>query len=305
MRLSNLLLLFLALGGGFHASLSAQMRVHVLGTAQDAGRPQVGCTQSCCVDAKGQPRPHEAVVSLGITQADGPASLLEATPDLTAQWNALTQLNNGQAPKRIFITHAHIGHYTGLMYLGREAMNSQLVEVFGTPRLIEFLQRDQPWKQLCDVQNIWPQAWTAGDRILLENGHMEALSVPHRDEVSDTYGFIVQGPNKRLLFLPDIDKWERWETDLDSLLQTVDYALVDATFYSDRELPGRNMAEIPHPFVLETLALSRDWPAEQKAKLYFIHFNHSNPLLDPKSRESKHVEKLGYHIARTGMHFDL
>jgi pyrroloquinoline quinone biosynthesis protein B len=134
---------------------------------------------------------------------------------------------------------------------------------------------------------------------------MEAVHVPHRDEVSDTYGFIIQGPAKRLLFLPDIDKWERWETDLDSLIQTVDYALVDATFYSDRELPGRNMAEIPHPFVLETLALSRDWPAEQKAKLYFIHFNHSNPLLDPKSQESKRVEKLGYHIARTGMHFDL
>ncbi len=253
------------------------MRVHVLGTAQDAGRPKWVAKSCCCVDAKGHPRPHEPVVSLGITQADGPASLLEATPDLTAQWTALSQLNNGQAPKRIFITHAHIGHYTGLMYLGREAMNSHLVEVFGTPRFIEFLQRDQPWKQLCDVKNIWPQEWSAGDRIMLENGHMEALSVPHRDEVSDTYGFIVQGPTKRLLFLPDIDKWERWETDLDSLLQTVDYALVDATFYSDRELPGRNMAEIP------TLSSSKRLPSaatglpSKKAKLYFIHFNHSNP----------------------------
>ena len=305
MRPIQLLLFLLVLCGGINGSLSAQMRIHVLGTAQDAGRPQVGCAQSCCMDAKGHPRAHEAVVSLGMTQADGPSCLLEATPDLTTQWNALSQLNGGQAPKRIFITHAHIGHYTGLMYLGREAMNSQLVEVFGTPRLIEFLQLDQPLKQLCEMQNIWPQEWVAGDRILLENGHMEAVHVPHRDEVSDTYGFIVQGPAKRLLFLPDIDKWERWETDLDSLIQTVDYALVDATFYSDRELPGRNMAEIPHPFVLETLAISRDWPAEQKAKLHFIHFNHSNPLLDPKSQESKRVEKLGYHIARTGMHFDL
>ena len=305
MRPIQLLLFLLVLCGGINGSLSAQMRIHVLGTAQDAGRPQVGCAQSCCMDAKGHPRAHEAVVSLGMTQADGPSCLLEATPDLTTQWNALSQLNGGQAPKRIFITHAHIGHYTGLMYLGREAMNSKLVEVFGTPRLIEFLQRDQPWKQLCEMQNIWPQEWVAGDRILLENGHMEAVHVPHRDEVSDTYGFIVQGPAKRLLFLPDIDKWERWETDLDSLIQTVDYALVDATFYSDRELPGRNMAEIPNPFVLETLAISRDWPAEQKAKLHFIHFNHSNPLLDPKSQESKRVEKLGYHIARTGMHFDL
>ena len=305
MRPIQLLLFLLVLCGGINGSLSAQMRIHVLGTAQDAGRPQVGCAQSCCMDAKGHPRAHEAVVSLGMTQADGPSCLLEATPDLTTQWNALSQLNGGQAPKRIFITHAHIGHYTGLMYLGREAMNSQLVEVFGTPRLIEFLQRDQPWKQLCEMQNIWPQEWVTGDRILLENGHMEAVHVPHRDEISDTYGFIVQGPAKRLLFLPDIDKWERWETDLDSLIHTVDYALVDATFYSDRELPGRNMAEIPHPFVLETLAISRDWPAEQKAKLHFIHFNHSNPLLDPKSQESKRVEKLGYHIARTGMHFDL
>lgn len=305
MRPTFLLLFVLVLSGAFNSTLTAQMTVHVLGTAQDAGRPQVGCLNSCCVDALGQPRPHEAVVSLGITQANGPASLLEATPDLTAQWNALIGLNNGQAPKRIFITHAHMGHYTGLMFLGREAMNSHLVEVFGTPRLIEFLQRDQPWKQLCDLQNIWPQEWVTGDRIKLESGHMEALHVPHRDEVSDTYGFIVQGPKKRLLFIPDIDKWERWDTDLDSLIQMVDYALLDATFFSEEELPGRNMAEIPHPFVLETLALSTDWSVEQKDKIYFIHFNHSNPLLDPESSATHTVQNAGYHIARTGMQFDL
>ncbi|MDG1252993.1 MAG: MBL fold metallo-hydrolase [Schleiferiaceae bacterium] len=301
MRLTILFLLFLGSLGPLHG----QIRVHVLGTAQDAGRPQAGCTQPCCLDSHGQARPHEPVVSLGITQEKGPAFLLEATPDFSAQWNALTALNSGEEARRIFITHAHMGHYTGLLYLGREAMNSHLIEVYGSARLISFLKRDQPWKQLCDLQNIWPKEWIAPDRISLENGHMEALQVPHRDEISDTYGFIIQGPSKRLLFIPDIDKWERWEIDLDSLIESVDYALLDATFYSTEELPGRNMADIPHPFVLETLKLSRDWPEEQKAKIYFIHFNHSNPLLDPDSSASLFVQAAGYHLARTGIHFDL
>lgn len=280
--------------------------VHVLGTAQDAGRPQVGCVKPCCVQPDGHPMPHEPVVCLGITQEPGKGAwLVEATPDFTAQWNQLTALNQGVSPAHIAISHAHIGHYTGLMYTGREAMNTHLVEVFGSPRFIGFLRESQPWKQLVDLQNIWPQEVIPGDHLKLENGRISALAVPHRDEISDTYGYVISGPTKSLLFIPDIDKWERWEHDLDSLLDHVDYALLDATFFSDRELPGRSMAEIPHPFVLETMKMARAWPEEKRSKIHFLHFNHSNPLLDPNSKVTKKVEQAGFHLCRTGQSFAL
>ncbi len=284
----------------------SQWRVHVLGTAQDAGRPQVGCMKTCCVDPQGRPQPHEPVVALGITPGSGNSPVLvEATPDLPAQWNHLQSIHDGLPPQSIFITHAHMGHYTGLMYLGREALNSKNIEVYGGPRFITFLETDQPWKQLVGLHNIWPRALVVGDRVQLAGGQIEALQVPHRDEISDTYGYLIHGPAKRLLFIPDIDKWCQWNMKLDSLLETVEYALLDATFYSEGELPGRSMSEIPHPFVRETLDLAQDWPWHVKQKVYFIHYNHSNPLLDPQSDASKEVEAQGFRLARTGMYFDL
>ena len=297
-----LFILFFSLASVCHA----QVVVHVLGTAQDAGRPQAGCVMSCCVNDHGQPMPHEPVVSLGVVGgAKAPAVLVEATPDLTQQWNVLTSLHAGVAPKNILITHAHMGHYTGLMFLGREAMNSHSVQVHGSARLCAFLAMDQPLKQLVDLQNIWPQTLVPGDFLLFDTFRVSALSVPHRDEVSDTYAYLIIGPQKTLLFVPDIDKWNHWTLSLDSLLDHVDYALLDATFYSAKELPGRNMDEIPHPFVIETMQKAKHWDAEKRAKVHLIHYNHSNPLLDPKSEESQAVLAFGFGLCRTGDTFAL
>ena len=50
--------------------------------------------------------------------------MIDATPDFAEHLHLLTN-NNERALKGIFITHAHIGHYTGLMHLGREVMGSK------------------------------------------------------------------------------------------------------------------------------------------------------------------------------------
>ena len=116
---------------------------------------------------------------------------------------------------------------------------------------------------------------------------------------------MIKGPNKTALFIPDIDKWERWEMAIESYIQQVDYAFLDATFFDGSELPNRDMAAIPHPFVRESLARFEPLETKEKKKIYFIHFNHTNPLLKENSQESKEVRAKGYHIARSGLEISL
>jgi len=80
--------------------------------------------------------------------------------------------------------------------------------------------------------------------------------------------------------------------------------LLDATFYRNGEIP-RDMAEVPHPFVEETVQLLATLPARERAKVYFIHFNHTNPLLNPASPERQQVLQLGFKVADEGLALEL
>ena len=120
-----------------------------------------------------------------------------------------------ETPDGIFLTHAHIGHYTGLMYLGKEAMNSSNVPVYAMPRMKTFLEENGPWSQLAKAQNIALQEMQADSSIsLTANLTVTPILVPHRDEFSETVGYIISGPAKKALFIPDIDKWEKWDLDI-------------------------------------------------------------------------------------------
>lgn len=283
----------------------SQVQLQVLGITQDAGMPQLGCAKSCCVQ-DGTPRERVPVVSLGIIQSDpGKGMLIEATPDMVGQWQRFQQINHGVEPSSIFITHAHMGHYGGLMQLGREARNTNGVAVYGHPTLIDFLQRDQPWKQLITLNNIRPLPVQDKEAIQIGQLSIQALVVPHRDEISATYAYILEGPNKRALFLPDIDKWEKWSLSIDSLMRQVDVAFLDATFFDGSELPNRKLSEIPHPTVRETMAKAKDWPLSIRQKVYLIHFNHTNPLLQKDSPAQQEVRRFGFRIAQVGERVEL
>lgn len=287
-----------------------QAYVVLLGTVQDAGSPQTACTQPCCADLFQHPDRRRKVVSLGLVDpVNGKRYLFEAGPDFREQLHDLNQLATDKTlpwPDGIFITHAHIGHYTGLLHLGKEAMHANGCKVFALPRMLTFLQNNAPWSQLCTTNNIALQSMKADSVLLLEGGlSVTALQVPHRDEFSETAAFLIQGPNRSLLFIPDIDKWEKWEKNIVNLIHAVDYALIDGTFYSAGELKNRNIAEIPHPLVEESMRLFKHLEPEQKNKIHFIHFNHSNPLLDSLSKEYSHVNKQGYHCARYHQKFGL
>lgn len=293
----------------FSIGLSAQDMpfIQVLGTAQDAGYPHAGCIKSCCARAWSDSVAREPVSCLGLVDpTSGQSWLFDATPDLPEQMMALHQITDKPVVDGIFLTHAHIGHYTGLMYLGREVMGTNGIPVYAMPRMDEFLRTNGPWSQLVTLNNISLHPITAGNRIeLTESIQVTPILVPHRDEYSETVGYLIQGPSKNALFIPDIDKWARWEKSLVQLIREVDWAFLDATFFDANELPGRNMDEIPHPFVVESMALLSELADEEKSRVYFIHMNHSNSMLDPQSDATKKVFESGFQIARTGMRFGI
>lgn len=295
--------LFIFLFINFNISFTQSPYLVVLGTTQDAGSPQLGCNKKCCINLFNNPDLPRKVVSLGIVDPKAKKYwMIESTPDFVTQSKILNEIsgfNHDELPDGIFITHAHIGHYTGLMYLGRESLSSKKIPVFTMSKMKGFLMQNGPWNQLINLNNIFLNNMDANQSVQLSNAiQIIPFLVPHRDEFSETVGFKINGPNKSILFIPDIDKWGKWNKDLVSELKTVDVAFIDGTFYDDEEINNRNMAEIPHPFVVETMNLFKLEDEKTKSKIHFIHLNHTNPLLDKKSKQYKQVVSNGFSVSK-------
>ena len=307
--MTRILFLFLPLITAFtSAAENNAPYLYIIGVAQDAGYPQAGCYSPHCLPGWQDDSFKRSATSIAlIDPASSRKYLFEATPDLPDQLYELEV----EAPDElftlagVFLTHAHIGHYTGLMFFGHEAMGTSAIPVFAMPRFKSFLETNGPWSQLVELNNI--------ELMPLENQREQRLgtitvipfTVPHRDEYSETVGYRILGPNKSAIFIPDINKWSIWDTDITELIKEVDYALLDATFYKDGELGNRDMSQIPHPFVTESMALFGNFTPEQRNKVWFIHFNHTNPLLNEESEQAQFVRSEGFNVAREGIRLPL
>ncbi len=291
------------------AGAEGGVSIYVLGIAQDAGYPQTGCYQPHCLRAWEDKSLRRTASSIAVIDESAKAKyIFDATPDMREQLYALQQIAPDGEYKLngVFPTHAHIGHYAGIMHFGHEAMGAKGVPVYTMPRMHEFLSTNGPWDQLVRYGNIKLQPMLDGEPIEFgEQLRVTPIIVPHRDEYSETVGFRIDGPNKSAVYIPDIDKWERWGTDIRDIIRSVDYALLDATFFADGELPGRDMSKIAHPFVAESMLLMQDMTAEEKSRVIFIHMNHTNPLLIEGSKEQAAVKDLGFNFAYEGMRLEL
>ena len=276
--------------------------IYILGNTQDAGLPHIGCQHPFCEDNFNVYEEHYTT-SIAVVNSDLKKYILfEATPDITFQLNNLKKniFDEFLLPESIYITHAHIGHYTGLMYFGREALGAKDLIVKVLPRMSNFLQNNGPWSQLVDINNIKIEEINfESSTNELSNVIVTPVQVPHRDEYSETAGYIIEGKNKKALFIPDIDKWEKWDRNLSQLAKEFDFLLIDATFYDSKEI-NRDISEIPHPLVTETIDLLSGLDLKNRNKVYFIHMNHTNMMLDPDSKLSKLVTSKGFNIARLG-----
>jgi len=286
--------------------------VLVLGTAQDGGLPQIGCEGACCARARAEPSLRRRVTSLLLCDPrDGRRWLFDCTPDLAeqverARGHPATRRTDGPRPALfdgIFLTHAHMGHYAGLVALGREAYGARDVPTWVTPRLARFLESNGPWSLLVREERIVLRELPEGAPVeLAPDLSVVAFRVPHRDELSDTVGFEIRGPDRTLVYLPDIDKWEAWDAAgggpgrIEGLLARCDVALLDGCFFAEGEIPGRSLAEIRHPFVTESIARFASLPAAARAKVRFTHLNHTNPAADPGSAAAAAVRASGMHV---------
>lgn len=279
----------------------------VLGVAQDAGKPQIGNPNDPAWD---DPTLRRLATSLALIDRRGDRTrrwLFEATPDIKYQ---LHRLNRAAPTEKaahvdgVFLTHAHIGHYAGLMMFGREAAGAENIQVFAMPRLANYLAENGPWSQLLILHNAFLAIMADGEPETIADAlTVTPFLVPHRQEFSEVAGFVINGPQKSALFIPDIDSWEDWDAAgarIENRIAEVDYALIDATFFSGAELPGRDMSKIPHPTVSHSMERFAPLPPEEKAKVRFIHMNHTNPLLDPAAPERRTVKKAGFGIAEEG-----
>ena len=260
----------------------SNLKLSVLGITQDGGYPQANCIKPCCEQKWNNIKEQKMVTSIGIwDEISKKKWLIEATPDFKYQINLLNKVsNNNRFLQGVFITHAHVGHYTGLINFGKEIMDSRGIDVYVMPRMKFFLENNAPWSQLVKEKNIILNSIFHDKVIVLsESLSLKPVLVPHRDEYSETVGFFIYGPNKKVLFVPDIDKWHKWDQDICSLIKEVDLAFLDGTFFDAKEFPDRDISKIPHPFISESINLFSKLSKIDKQKIHFIHFNHTNPVL--------------------------
>ncbi len=287
--------------------------VVVLGIAQDAGYPQAGCRGPCCAPAWADPARRRHAACIGVVDpASGARWLVDATPDFRAQ---LRMLDDAAPPTGvpgldgILLTHAHLGHYTGLLHLGREAIGARRVPVYAMPRLAAFLGANQPWADLVAHGHVDLRPLEEHRPVPLAPGVTAApVRVPHRDEHSETVGFRLTGPRRSVLYLPDIDGWEAWDAwgmSIEAVLAGVDVALVDGTFWGPGELGGRRISDVPHPLISSTLErLAPSTPAI-RSRVRFIHLNHTNPLLAGEPEVLRRLAAAGCGVARESERIDV
>jgi pyrroloquinoline quinone biosynthesis protein B len=274
----------------------------VLGIAQDGGVPQAGTKEH---EGWEDPLYARNVVSLGIVDPlTSQRWMIDATPDFRAQLHILDNVfpvRGTPGLDGIFLSHAHIGHYTGLMFLGRESLGAEAVPVYAMPRMGVFLAHNGPWDQLVALGNIVLKPLADGKAVDIDDRlSVTPFLVPHRQEYSEVVGFVIEGPNRSVLYLTDIDKWELWDEKgvrIEDMVAGVDVAYLDGTFFATGEIPGRDMSTFPHPFIADTMDRFRDLPAEERAKIRFIHLNHTNPALWADSSARSVIENRGFHVA--------
>ncbi len=284
-----------------------------MGTAQDGGIPQIGCYCKNCLRARQDPKYSRLRPSVGILDLKEKRSfIVDASPDIDLQYDLIHGRLHGARtgkknfPDGILLTHAHIGHYTGLMFYGYEALAADKLPVYCSHRMSVFLTENGPWSQLVKLRNISIHVLEPDTQISLTTAiAVTPLLVPHRDEYSDTLGFLIAGPRKKLLYIPDIESWKAWNRDIREEVESVDFALLDGTFYSPDELPGRDLSRIGHPFIRKSIDTLRQIAKKGKTQIYFTHLNHSNLALDPEGDAIKHIVNEGFGLAQEGMELSL
>ncbi|SET57988.1 pyrroloquinoline quinone biosynthesis protein B [Oceanobacillus limi] len=287
----------------------SEVVLHLLGTAQDGGVPHPNCSCENCQTAISDPVYKRNAASMAIVFPDiRKWHLIDATPDIKDQLLNVQRKHNlhGVMMDSIFLTHAHMGHYPGLLFLGREGINTTKIPVYTGKKMKQLLEEHAPWSQLSKLENIKVLEVSSEDSISLSKlVSITPVEVPHRNEFTETFGYWIKGPTYKVLYIPDIDRWEEWNVDIYDACQDADIIILDGTFHSEKDLNhiSRNFHEIPHPLMTDTM--DKLSGLVDKKRIYFTHMNHSNPALSMDKIVAGEIEARGFRLADDGMEFKL
>lgn len=254
------------------------MEVRVLGNVQDGGVPHLGCSCELCDQARTDPARQRYASSL-LLAGESTRYLIDATPDIRFQLR-------GDALDGVLLTHEHLGHLPGLLYLGPESLAPTQLPVYCTPQLAEFIRTTDQFARLLEQDHITLSPVEYGSAVDLADGIAIPRAVPHRSTHADTVAYRL-GSDRTLLYMSDLDRWT------DETIRSVadaDIALVDGTFWRPEELD--RYEEVPHPAITRSMDVLDPTDTE----IYFTHLNHTNPVLRPGSEERREVERRGFHV---------
>eukprot|EP00998_Keelungia_sp_KM082_P006179 NODE_2444_length_1063_cov_72.793803_g2426_i0.p1 GENE.NODE_2444_length_1063_cov_72.793803_g2426_i0~~NODE_2444_length_1063_cov_72.793803_g2426_i0.p1 ORF type:complete len:288 (-),score=17.80 NODE_2444_length_1063_cov_72.793803_g2426_i0:106-969(-) len=280
----------------------APWSVIFLGSGQDAGVPQLFCRCTNCELAKQDKAHRRTACAVAIMTEDNGCYLLDASPDIRFQFNSIidTEIHPKFAHcelRGIFLTHAHIGHIAGLQRLGKEGPNKH-VPVYATPALLKLLSSQEPYASLFKV--LGGETLEPGASVQVDGLTFTFHKINHRDELSDTVGIEVSDGQRRFLYIPDTDRIDERVHEAAANLQPGDVLSVDGTFFSGDELPNRNLEEIPHPFISNSMEQLKPH-LEKGVRVIYTHLNHSNAVCRPASKEHRTVLAAGYEVAHDGL----
>ncbi len=278
------------------------VKLIVLGTAQDGGYPHTGCSDVCCQEAWRDEAQKRLISSLAVLDGND-CFLFDITPDFKWQLQLIERhVNDKPRISGICITHAHLGHYMGLLELGLEAMNTNAIPVYVMPKMKSFLENNAPFIQLLELNNIHLNVLQDNCPVeICKDVSITPFQVPHRNEYSETVGYRIQSSRQSVLYIPDIDSWDEWDTDINELIKENDIALLDGTFYDKTELKNRDVSAIPHPSIRESIKKFSALDKMDRKKVNFTHLNHTNNVLREGSKAKRDVIQQGFHIAYDGM----
>ena len=288
--------------------MSSNLAVLVLGSVQDGGYPHIGCKKVCCKSAWNDISKRRFVSSLAIVDTLlNECWIIDASPDIKFQINMISdflEINNSPKIKGIFLTHAHTGHYSGLLDLGKEALNISETLLYVMPQMCDFINSNSAFKFLLESKNISLEIIKNNQKInLAYSAYIAPFLVPHRNEMSETVGYCIKSPSKSTIYLPDIDSWDQWDKNILDLVRENDYLFIDGTFYNRNEIQNRDISEIPHPFVIDTLEKLISLDKKDRSKIFFTHLNHTNLLIQDSHPATRKLIIDGYNIANDGYSF--
>ena len=253
--------------------------IRVLGTAQDGGYPHLGCKGQCCKLAWKNINLHRMPSSIALVdKSENKFWLFDATPKIREQLHVMSNIKLSG----IFLTHAHYGHYIGLLELGKEVLNANNVPVYAMPKMFNFIVKNSPFDLLIKNKNILLKKIVKNKIILDNEKSVECFEVKHRSELSETVGYRIKINNKSIILI-----------------------FLDGTFYDKKEIKNRDINDIPHPEILESMSVFSKLNDSEKKKIHFIHFNHTNPTIDIESIEAKKVIQNGFLLSKDNQIFNL